>query len=524
MTRRMHGPDRIDSNMLQAIWENAVDAIIAIDEQGTIEMINPATVRLFGYRVDELLGRNVTTLMPEPFRSEHHRYLNDYLATGKRKIIGIGREVEAQRKDGSIFPCHLSVAEVKDGDRRIFAGFLRDLSERQEAARELRHVRSYLENIVDSMPSILVGVDPQGYVTEWNRSAEQMTGVPARDAQGRCFVELLPQLSEHVDMVGHALDDGQSVHAERLVTETDGEIRYSDVMVYPLVANGAIGAVIRVDDITKRIRLEQMMVQTEKMMSVGGLAAGMAHEINNPLSAVLQACQNILRRLSPDLAANRSAAEELGVNLPNVRAYLERRGILQFLEGIQEAANRATRIVVDMLAFSRRSDAELAPTRVEEMLDVVIRLATSDYDLKRNYDFRQIQIVRDYDENLGEIYCDQTEMEQVFLNLVKNAAQAMSEAGTPPPQRIILRSRHKGRFAEIEVEDNGPGMNAQTRRRIFEPFFTTKKQGVGTGLGLSVSYFIVTEQHGGTIRVSSTPGKGTRFTIRLPLGNREGRR
>jgi signal transduction histidine kinase len=147
----------------------------------------------------------------------------------------------------------------------------------------------------------------------------------------------------------------------------------------------------------------------------------------------------------------------------------------------------------------------------------VLRLAASDYDLKKKYDFSQVEIVRDFDPQLEWVVCDQTEIEQVFLNLIKNAAQAMGQGNNPLPHRIILRTRKEADYARIEVEDNGPGMDEQTRRRVFEPFFTTKAVGLGTGLGLSVSYFMITEQHKGMIDVTSSPGEGTCFTVRLPL-------
>jgi len=260
-----------------------------------------------------------------------------------------------------------------------------------------------------------------------------------------------------------------------------------------------------------------MMVQTEKMMSVGGLAAGMAHEINNPLSGVLQSSQNIQRRLSTDLEPNRRTAQALGVDLERMHRYLDERGILGFVDAIQQSASRATRIVADMLAYSRGSSTDFQPVRVVDMLESVVRLAASDYDLKKKYDFKQIEIVRDFDPELDTLVCDHTEIEQVLLNLIKNAAQAMAGSGARPSQRIILRTRREEEYARIEIQDNGPGMDTQTQRRIFEPFFTTKAAGVGTGLGLSVSYFIVTEQHRGTIDVTSNPGEGTCFTIRLPL-------
>jgi signal transduction histidine kinase len=157
------------------------------------------------------------------------------------------------------------------------------------------------------------------------------------------------------------------------------------------------------------------------------------------------------------------------------------------------------------------------PARIEDIVETVLRLASTDYDLKKEYDFRQIEIVRDYDPGLETLVCDHTEIEQVLLNLVKNAAQAMSEAGLSRTPRITLRTRRAGEYGCIEVEDNGPGMDEHTQRRVFEPFFTTKAVGVGTGLGLSVSYFIITSHHRGTMSVETTPGRGACFILRLPI-------
>ncbi len=381
-------------------------------------------------------------------------------------------------------------------------------------------MRVYLLNMINSMPSMLIGVDTEGRVTEWNTGAQRATGIEAEQAMGRSFVELCPQLEPQLEKVHEAINLQAPVRSERLVTEEEGRMRYSEVMVYPLLADQAVGAVIRVDDITDRVRMEQMMVETEKMMSMGGLAAGMAHEIKNPLSGVLQSCQNVVRRLSSELPANREIAESLGLDLARVQGYLEKRRIPAFLDAIREAGDRANRIVADMLSFSRSSSRELVPTRVEEMLETVVRLAGSDYDLKKKYDFKRIEIVRDFDRDLGPRPCDRTEIEQVLLNLVKNAAEAMIDGDSPKPHRITLRTGREGDYACIDVEDNGPGMDDKTRGRVFEPFFTTKPVGRGTGLGLSVSYFIITEQHAGSISVSSKSGRGACFSIRLPLSGR----
>ena len=193
---------------------------------------------------------------------------------------------------------------------------------------------------------------------------------------------------------------------------------------------------------------------------------------------------------------------------------LREREVARFLNDIQEAGKRASRIVTDMLSFSHKSKTDMSPADLHELLETALRLAASDYDLKKRYDLSEVDIHRDYSSEVGEVVCDPTEIEQVILNLVRNAAQAMSEwTGL---RRITLRTAREASHVRIDVMDTGPGMDEATRKRVFEPFFTTKEIGVGTGLGLAVSYFIVTEQHKGTLTVHSSPGDGARFTIRLP--------
>ena len=503
--------------LFQRVVESAPNAIVMVDAEGRIVLVNERTEKYFGYRREELLGKSVEILIPERLRERHPEYVRGFKGEQLARPMGLGRDLFGLRKDGSEFPVEIGLSPVETGQEVLILSAIVDISERVRVDRELQRMRTYLKNIIDSMPSVLVGVDRDGQVTEWNQSAERATGVPTERAIGQPFSKLFPELESLRDNMREAIRTHTPMRTERLITEKNGEPRYSDVMVYPLLADEAAGAVIRVDDITSRVRIEQMMVQTEKMMSVGGLAAGMAHEINNPLSGVLQGSQNIQRRLSPDLEANRRTAGELGVDLELVHRYLGERGILDFVDAIQQSASRASRIVADMLAYSRSTSTDIHPARVVEMLDTVVRLAASDYDLKKKYDFKQVEIVRDYDAEFETLVCDHTEIEQVLLNLIKNAAQAMAEGGTPRPHRITLRTRREGEFGCIEVQDNGPGMDEQTQRRVFEPFFTTKAVGVGTGLGLSVSYFIVTEQHKGTLDVSSQPGEGTCFTMCLPL-------
>lgn len=396
-----------------------------------------------------------------------------------------------------------------------------DIAARIQAQDELEHLRHYLQNIIDSMPSMLIGVDEQGHITHWNQQAEEYSGITADDAQGQGVNEVMPMLSAQMERVKQAIREHQPQLISRHVHTIEGENRYADITIYPLVANSAVGAVIRVDDITERVRMEEMMMQTEKMMSVGGLAAGMAHEINNPLGGILQGLQNIRRRLSPDLKANQELATSLNIDLTSIANYLERRQIFHFMDEMAYAGQRASDIVSNMLRFSRKAEVELKEEEINTLIDKTLDLAAVDYDLKKKYDFRQIEIVRDYDSSLPPVSCIATEIQQVLLNLLRNAAQALQrQEGREDHARITVRTSSDDSAIHIEVEDNGPGMEEAIRARVFEPFFTTRPVGEGTGLGLSVSYFIIHDEHGGQMSVESTPGEGSTFTLELPLSAR----
>jgi nitrogen-specific signal transduction histidine kinase len=214
----------------------------------------------------------------------------------------------------------------------------------------------------------------------------------------------------------------------RQVRKEDGETRYEDVSVYPLVANGIEGAVIRVDDVTEQVRVEEMMVQSEKMLSVGGLAAGMAHEINNPLAGMMQTAEVLTNRLTQDdLPANIKAAEEAGITMEAIRTFMEKRKIIDMLGHIRESGSRAAEIVSNMLFFARKSDASWPFRNLADLLDQIVELAGTDYDLKKKYDFRRIKIVREYENDLPLVPCESGKIQQVLLNILRNGAEAMQE-------------------------------------------------------------------------------------------------
>jgi signal transduction histidine kinase len=269
-------------------------------------------------------------------------------------------------------------------------------------------------------------------------------------------------------------------------------------------------------DLTEREQARELMIQTEKMTMIGGLAAGMAHEINNPIGIIVQNLQNIERRLDPDSLDNQEVAEALGVNLPQIRTYLEKRSVLKLLATMYRAGERTAKIVSNMLQFSRKNGSERRLAVLPDIIERAVDLAANDYDMKIKYNFRNINFARHFAVDLPQVPVNATEIEQVMINILKNAAQAMAEYGAQKPE-INLSAYREGEMAVVKVEDNGPGMDENTRKRIFEPFFTTKEVGSGTGLGLSVSYALITQNHKGLFSVASAPGEGTCFTIKLPL-------
>jgi signal transduction histidine kinase len=242
-----------------------------------------------------------------------------------------------------------------------------------------------------------------------------------------------------------------------------------------------------------------------------------AHEINNPLGIVAQAADNLERRVLGDLPANRAAAQDVGLDFASLKAYHERREIPAFIGDIREATARATRIISNMLEFSRRIDSEKVPEELPKLFDRALALAVTDLDLRERCDLRTITITREFSPDVPFVPVVAVEIEQVLLNLIVNAAHAMAELPDGKAPHLVLRVFRDGDVAVVQVVDNGPGMAAEVRLRVFEPFFTTKPAGWGTGLGLAVAFAIITQHHKGRIDIESTPGEGTRVTVRLPL-------
>jgi PAS domain S-box-containing protein len=390
----------------------------------------------------------------------------------------------------------------------------------REEEEEVRRLQNYLFNIINSMPSILIAVDNQGQVTQWNRMAEKSTGIAAESAYGNKLLALMPSLAANLADLADWTKANEALKLRNTAHTLPEGTRYEDITIYPLIADGEHGAVIRIDDVTDKVRLEEIMIQNEKMLSVGGLAAGMAHEINNPLAGIKQTAEVIQSRLHDNLALPASVreAEKLGITIEAIEAFMRARHIPRMLDTIKECSVRVTELVDNMLSFARKSDRTISTYRLEDIIEKTLKLAATDYNLKKRFDFKRIEIRKEFARAVPAVPCEVSTIQQVLLNVLSNGAQAMQSAGTASPCFIIrLYPEEARQMVCIEIEDNGPGMDEATRKRVFEPFFTTKPVGTGTGLGLSVSYFIIFEQHRGEMKVISSPGSGARFIISLPV-------
>jgi signal transduction histidine kinase len=390
------------------------------------------------------------------------------------------------------------------------------INQLESAYDEVKQLQGVLDDIINSMPSVIIVVNQQLEVLLCNNSAEKLMEAAALNARGKNITLLLPQFSVTLLQLFNGLDKKGSYQSEKVTIRINNVQSNYLVQIFPMSSEAYRQAVVRIDDITEHARLEEIMIQNEKMTMVGGLAAGMAHEINNPLAAMLQNTQNIERRLSAGLAANRTVAEESGINLDSVAIYLDKRGIPGFLTQIREAGSRIAKIISTMLRFTNKTESGRQTVELSNLIEQIIELAANDYEMKKDYNFNKITIIREFDSYVPPVQVTVSEIEHVLFNILKNAAQSMSSTKEDRHPQILIRIRKEGGMSVIDIEDNGQGMRVDIQRKIFEPFYSTREVGEGTGLGLSIAYAIITNNYNGKIEVESVAGKRTCFTISIP--------
>jgi PAS domain S-box-containing protein len=350
----------------------------------------------------------------------------------------------------------------------------------EQKAAEVARLKDFSENIVESLNVGVLAVDLDGTVEAWNSRMEQLIGVTRNEAVGKSFSHLLPrELIAEIEARG---DEEQITGIYKYRLEHQGRLVVLNVSITPLVGKSGekIGRLLLFDDVTQRERMEEQMSQTEKLTSLGLLAAGVAHEVNTPLAVI----SNYIQMLAKQMPAGDP-----------------RHGII---EKIVKQTFRASEIVNNLLNFSRTGPSELADVDVNRVVEETLSLVA--HPLKTS----QIQVVKQLSDGLPPVRGSANKLQQVFLNLFLNARDAMPLGG----MLEVRTAAHNG-AVEIEVVDTGNGISREHIHKIFDPFFTTKPGGRGTGLGLSVSYGIIKE-HAGKIDVRSTPGRGTLFHVEFP--------
>ena len=466
---------------LDAILNTTVDGIIVIDARGTIEAFNRGAQELFGYPQHEVLGRNVSLLMPSPDHEQHDEYLARYIATGNARIIGSGREVTGRRRDGSLFPVDLSVGEMRIGGERKFTGMLHDLTRRARLASELGASEARWRAIVDSAVDGIVAIDTHGRVEAFNPAAERLFGYTAAEVCGHNVDMLMPSpyREAHDGYLSRYLATGR---AKIIGSGRDVQGRRKDGSTFPLhlsVGEMTVGGERKftgiLHDLTDRVQMEARLTEQAALAKLGEMAAVVAHEVKNPLAGIRGAVQVFASR-------------------PGARADS------QILSEIVSRIDALDQMMKDLLLFARPPQPRYAPT------DLVPLVTTTASLLSQDPAVREVDIV--VEGAAPPLPADAEMLRIVFHNLLINGAHAMHGKG-----QIRVAVEAGDAMCQIAFTDAGPGIPTELRDKIFTPFFTTKSR--GSGLGLPTAKRLI-EAHKGQLVIDCPPAGGTTIVVHLP--------
>ena len=500
--QREDGGGLADS-LYRAIVGTAVDAVVVIDGNGAIRSVNNATERLFGYAAAELIGRNVKILMPEPYAGEHDAYLANYLRTGQKRIIGIGREVVGRRKDGSIFPMDLSVGEARDRGQSIFVGIIRDITDRKAAELAQRESELRLRSILDTVPDAIVVIDAQGAIQSFSPAAERLFGYDSAEVIGHNVNILIPApyREAHDSYIERYLRTGEHriIGIGRVVTgrRKDGETFPMELQVGEFAFAGGRYFTGFVRDLTERQEAERRiqdlqaeLLHASRLSVMGQMASTMAHELNQPLTAVT----NYLEAGRQLLATGRGPER-----------------INEMMEKAIAQAQRAGDVIRRLRGFVGKGETERSIQSLNQLVEEALALAL--VGVRQ----RGVRASLELDHTLPPVLVDQVQIQQVVLNLVRNAVEAMEQV----ERRELMvgtRTIPQQGMAEVIVADAGPGIAPELSDRLFQPFVTTKATGMG--LGLSICREIV-EAHHGRLTTAPASSGGTVFRVALPIASSE---
>jgi two-component system sensor kinase FixL len=501
--QRENGRGLADS-LYRAIVDTAVDAIVVIDRDGAIRSVNNATERLFGYAVEELIGNNVKMLMPEPYAGEHDTYLANYLGTGHKKIIGIGREVVGRRKNGSVFPMDLSVGEARDGAEPIFVGIIRDITDRKAAELAQRESELRLRSILDTVPDAIVVIDAQGMIQSFSPAAERLFGYDRQEVAGRNVNILMPTpyREAHDGYLDRYIRTGERriIGIGRVVvgSRKNGETFPMELQIGEFAFAGSRYFTGFVRDLTERQEAERRiqdlqaeLLHASRLSVMGQMASTMAHELNQPLTAVM----NYLEAGRQLIAAGMGGPERVS----------------EMMEKAIAQAQRAGEIIRQLRGFVSKGESDRRIQNLNQLVEEALALALVGARQ------RGVRASLELDHSLPPVLVDHVQIQQVVLNLVRNAVEPMEEVERRE-LTIGTRAIPEQGMAEVIVADSGPGIAPELADRLFQPFVTTKATGMG--LGLSICREIV-EAHHGRLSAAQKSSGGTVFRVTLPIASPE---
>jgi two-component system sensor kinase FixL len=482
---------------IEGIFHAAVDGLIIIDEAGRIEMFNPSAEKIFGYDAAEVTGKNISVLMPEPYRSEHDSYLSAYAHTRKARIIGIGREVVGRRKDGSVFPMEISVGEVVSPERPQFVGIVRDISGRRAIEDALKRSEEELRLIFRNAPIGMFTTDRRGRMTGINPTLLKMLGCSEAQLLGRSCFLLAADDDDRLRTAFYQMAQGEleTAHFEtRWLTMTRATLHVSihlGIVRTPGRRDFVIGQVFdRTEQLASERTLREasdQLTHVGRLTTLGEMASAIAHEINQPLTAIsahAQACRRILDSGASDDELVRDAFKQ-----------------------ISEQALRAGEVVKMIRAFVRKRESEKELADIEAVLVTVLKLAEIDTRAAG------VKVTANIEDDLPQVLIDSVQIQQVCLNLIRNAIDAIQEI-PDGEHRITIACGFGNKRIKVSVDDTGTGVPEEFRDQLFNPFFTTKDAGMG--MGLSISHSIIAA-HGGQLVYETNDSGGSRFSFGLPI-------
>ena len=475
------------------LFETLQEGIYIVSPEDKILEVNPALVNMLGYRSkEELLSKKVTEVFVDELqRDAITRELN-------RESGPHSHELTLRRKDGRPVYCLNTTSAVRDTSGRIvrYQGALVDITERRAIEKQLHQQQEFARRLIDSFPDLIFVVNPQRRYTFVSPKFKEVLGYEPSEIVGLTFGERThtDDRAAMIALFDDLLTGKQTFGSiEIRVRHKAGEWRSLKCNFSPLFneEGGIEGVVVSGRDVTEVKRLESQLIQAEKLAAMGQMLAGVAHELNNPLTAILGASE---------LLRDRQTVDE------NTRRQLEM---------THRQARRAARIVQNLLEFSRPASPQKKALDINLVIERTLQL--HEHSLRRNNVEVEFQAVPGFPPIVG----DANQLIQIFLNLISNAEQAIREVRQSG--RIQIRLSHSGNRVFATVQDDGVGIKPEVLPKLFDPFFTTKRPGGGTGLGLSICMSIVRE-HGGNIEASSLPAGGAAFTVSLPVASEGSRR